>query len=125
MSTSLQPSVYQVLVDRGWRRYYNLISLSLAFLKFLWLMLRRPSLRSGTYYYKPDNQYSCCPQYTIRYRVAQSLLEDVLNGRLAWMRQLLIREETSVKRSIDGTSTLRAQITLKNPQDFARRVERK
>lgn len=24
MSTSLQPSVYQILVDRGWRRYGNI-----------------------------------------------------------------------------------------------------
>ncbi|KAL8759182.1 MAG: hypothetical protein Q9199_000940 [Rusavskia elegans] len=40
-STSLQPTVYQDLIDRGWRR-------------------------SGTYIYKPDCRNSCCPNYTIR-----------------------------------------------------------
>ena len=35
----------------------------------------------------------------------RSCPEDLLIRHLAWMRQPLIREETSVKRLIDGTST--------------------
>lgn len=69
------------------------------------LMLRHPSLRSGTYYYKPDNQHSCCPHYTIRYHVAPHFPEDVLIPDLAWMQQLSIQEGSSVKPSTDGTST--------------------
>ncbi|KAF8719145.1 hypothetical protein AX14_011405 [Amanita brunnescens Koide BX004] len=37
----LSCTVYQQMIDRGWRR-------------------------SGTWCYKPDLRYSCCPQYTIR-----------------------------------------------------------
>ncbi|KAF4634986.1 hypothetical protein G7Y89_g3115 [Cudoniella acicularis] len=40
-TTSLTPAFYQSLLDRGWRR-------------------------SGSLLYKPDQQASCCPQYTIR-----------------------------------------------------------
>ncbi|KAF2236563.1 arginine-tRNA-protein transferase 1 [Viridothelium virens] len=43
---SLDPSHYQALVDRGWRR-------------------------SGTLLYKPDQWRSCCPHYTIRLPAAQ------------------------------------------------------
>jgi arginine-tRNA-protein transferase len=40
-TTSLTPEFYQCLLNRGWRR-------------------------SGSLLYKPDQQASCCPQYTIR-----------------------------------------------------------
>ncbi|TAQ84757.1 hypothetical protein B7494_g6910 [Chlorociboria aeruginascens] len=40
-ATSLDPTFYQSLLDRGWRR-------------------------SGTLLYKPDLRASCCPQYTLR-----------------------------------------------------------
>lgn len=40
-ATQLSCKVYQQMIDRGWRR-------------------------SGTFCYKPDLRYSCCPQYTIR-----------------------------------------------------------
>lgn len=39
---SLFPEDYQDLIDRGWRR-------------------------SGTYCYKPTNDKTCCPCYTIKY----------------------------------------------------------
>ncbi|KAF2005121.1 arginine-tRNA-protein transferase 1 [Amniculicola lignicola CBS 123094] len=45
-SKSLSPEVYQLLVDRGWRR-------------------------SGTVFYKPDNVRHCCPHHTIRLPVAE------------------------------------------------------
>jgi arginine-tRNA-protein transferase len=42
LSESLTVDVYQLLVDRGWRR-------------------------SGNIFYKPDVLRHCCPHYTIRY----------------------------------------------------------
>ncbi|KAF2858157.1 arginine-tRNA-protein transferase 1 [Piedraia hortae CBS 480.64] len=45
-STSLDPDVYQALLDRGWRR-------------------------SGPYLYLPDLIRSCCPHYAIRIPVAE------------------------------------------------------
>ena len=81
--------------------------------------------RSGTYYYKPDNRHSCCPQYTIRYFDILSPLAYLLIYHTAWMRQLLTREETSVKRSTDGISTSQDLNTPTKRLDIAQEVESK
>ena len=121
LSTSLQPSIYQVGLILIYLLYFIANSLTdvgrsrLASVIIALLCPRRsrrasslcfdiPFFRSGTYYYKPDIQHSCCPHYTIRYYVAPPFPEDVLIPDLAWMRQLSIREESSVKPSTDGTS---------------------
>ncbi len=57
--------------------------------------------------------------------VAQSFSEDLLTTYLAWMQQLSIRGETSVKRSIDGTSIYWDKITPVKLLDFPRAVESK
>ena len=89
LSTSLQPSIYQVGLILIYSLYFiansvtdvgksRLASVFIAFLcprrsrRASSLCFDTPFFRSGTYYYKPDNQHSCCPHYTIRYYVGSA-----------------------------------------------------
>ncbi|KAF8974203.1 arginine-tRNA-protein transferase [Flammula alnicola] len=76
----LSCSVYQGMIDRGWRR-------------------------SGTYCYKPNLKISCCPQYTIRLEAMEfkpSRSQRKLLNR--WNRFVLHGESDSNAMEVDQTS---------------------
>jgi len=61
---------YQKLIDRGWRRYVQLLSQYTDSKRRLESASPKncdtDPLSSGTYLYKPDTKRSCCPSHTIR-----------------------------------------------------------
>ena len=60
----MTPSDYQELIDRGWRR-------------------------SGKYCYKPDNEKTCCPMYTIRLNAAKFKCSRTQKRVIAKMNEFL------------------------------------
>ncbi|KAH4225829.1 hypothetical protein HBI56_078670 [Parastagonospora nodorum] len=98
-SNSLTVEVYQILVDRGWRR-------------------------SGTIFYKPDVLRHCCPHYTIRLPAASfKPSKDQRRTVNKWNDHVLGEEYKTTAAKLYPVSK-QDKARLKNTFDFVQEIQR-
>ncbi|KAF2830211.1 arginine-tRNA-protein transferase 1 [Ophiobolus disseminans] len=98
-SKTLTVDVYQLLVDRGWRR-------------------------SGTIFYKPDVLRHCCPHYTIRLPVASFRPSKDQRRTVNKWNDYVLGEEYKKKAAKLHPVSKEEKARLKNTFDFVREVQR-
>ncbi|CAB3410837.1 unnamed protein product [Caenorhabditis bovis] len=90
LTTRIDVDDYMSLLDRGWRR-------------------------SGTYLYKPKNDETCCPQYTIRLDVSKFILSRSQKRVLRQMNEFLESDKKprcGVKEECDTTKLAKQEKKL-------------